>query len=280
MFVPHHSLVTAPGAAPARWVLILHGIYGSGANWRTFARKLAERRPDWGMVLVDLRMHGRSRDAPGPHTVAAAAADLGALATELAAQGRPVRAVCGHSFGGKVALAFRASPAGAALLQTWVLDASPSPSPGAMDDPANTVTQVLRMMAALPPGFASRDAFVQHVTGQGFAPMLGQWLAMNLEREDGGYRFGLDPAAMEQLLRDFHALDAWPLLETGPGTAHLVIAGASTAVSEDDRRRLDEIGAAGADLAVSTIPGASHWLHIDALDALLDLVAGALPDAG
>jgi esterase len=289
VFVPHHSLVTATGAVPARWMLVLHGIYGSGANWRTFASKLVERQPDWGLVLVDLRMHGRSQDAPPPHTVAAAAADLGALRDLLARDGKPVRAVAGHSFGGKVALAYRASQADHAdhagsnddsLAHTWVFDASPTAFPAAMDSTTNTVIQVLRMLAALPPRFASRGAFVAHVTGQGFAPMLASWLAMNLEPAPddpaGGYVMRLDPAVMEALLRDFHGFDAWPALAGGPGIAHMIVAGASNTVSAADRQRIDDLIAGGAALTVDVIPGASHWLHIDGLDTLLDLVAGAL----
>lgn len=281
VFVPHHSFVTAPGAVPAQWMLVLHGIYGSGANWRTFAGKLVERQPDWGLVLVDLRMHGRSQDAPPPHTVAAAAADLGALRDVLARDGKRVRAIAGHSFGGKVALAYRASPAGDALDHTWVFDASPTAFPAAMDATSNTVIQVLRMLAALPPRFDSRSAFVAHVTGQGFAPMLASWLAMNLEAApagdpSGGYVMRLDPAVMEALLRDFHGFDAWPALAGGPGTAHVIIAGASNTVDAADRRRMDELIAGGAALTVDVIPGASHWLHVDALDALVDLVSGAL----
>jgi esterase len=277
VYVPHHSLVTAPGADPAQWMLVLHGIYGSGSNWRTFAGKLVEQRPDWGLVLVDLRMHGRSQDAPPPHTVAAAAADLGALAAQLARQGKPVRAISGHSFGGKVALLFRASPAGQPLRHTWVLDASPSALPGALDPESDTVARVLRMLAALPPRFASRAAFVAHVTAQGFAPMLAHWLAMNLEAApDGGLAMRLDPAAMEALLRDFRGLDAWPALAAGPGIAHVIIAGASSVVGASDRARLAALRAGGAAVTVDEIPGASHWLHVDGQDALLALFVSAL----
>lgn len=277
MFVPHHNLVTAAGAAPAQWMLVLHGIYGSGGNWRTFAGKLVERCPDWGLALVDLRMHGRSQDAPPPHTVAAAAADLGALAEHLGAQGKPVRAVMGHSFGGKVALLFRHGPAGPGLRHTFVLDASPSALPDALDAESNTVAQVLRMLHALPPRFAGRREFVAHVTAQGFAPMLAQWLAMNLEpAQGGGYAMRLDPAAMEALLRDFHGLDAWPALASGPGAAHVIIAGASPVIGASDRARLEALRAGGAAVTVDEIPGASHWLHVDSLDALLALVVAAL----
>jgi len=281
VFVPHHSFVTAPGASPGQWMLVLHGIYGSGTNWRTFAGKLVERQPDWGLVLVDLRMHGRSQGAPPPHTVAAAAADLGALREVLAQGGKRVRAIAGHSFGGKVALAYRASPAGDALAHTWVLDASPTAFPAAMDSTSNTVLQVLRMLAALPPRFASRSAFVAHVSGQGFAPMLANWLAMNLDAAPagdaaGGYVMRLEPAVMEALLRDFHGFDAWPALAGGPGIAHMIIAGASNTVSAADRQHLDALIAGGAAITVELIPGASHWLHIDGLDTLIDLVASAL----
>jgi pimeloyl-ACP methyl ester carboxylesterase len=86
----------------------------------------------------------------------------------------------------------------------------------------------------------------------------------------------LDPAAMEALLRDFHGFDAWPALAAGPGIAHVIIAGASSAVSAADRARLAALIASGAAVTVDEIPGASHWLHIDALDALLALVAGGL----
>jgi pimeloyl-ACP methyl ester carboxylesterase len=108
--------------------------------------------------------------------------------------------------------------------------------------------------------------------------MLAQWLAMNLDAApDGdGYVMRLDPAAMEALLRDYQALDAWPALTAGPGTAHVIIAGASDVVSASDRARLEALRAAGAAVTVDEIPGASHWLHVDALDALLALVAGAL----
>ena len=124
MFLPTHALVTAVapgGPAPSRWMLVLHGILGSGANFRGFARRLAASAPGWGFVLVDLRMHGQSQGAPPPHTLAAAAADLRRLGEHL---GLPIAGVMGHSFGGKVALAYTAA-SGRELEQTWVLDASP-----------------------------------------------------------------------------------------------------------------------------------------------------------
>src|SRR5688500_19806674 len=79
----HHTRVTVPGDEPKLWLLMLHGIYGSGRNWGTIARRLVEARPEWGVLLVDLRNHGQSRGFSGPHTLHAAAADLDRLVEHL-----------------------------------------------------------------------------------------------------------------------------------------------------------------------------------------------------
>src|SRR5688572_28259676 len=145
-----------------------HGIFGSGANWRSIARKLVDRRPNWGAVLVDLRGHGKSEPGEPPHTIAAAAEDLYALDRTLSAEGRLIRAAVGHSLGGKVVLALRKRTAhgiGATsrpsdLLQTWVLDASPGARPEALHDPESSTRRVLELLERQPSRFARREDLV------------------------------------------------------------------------------------------------------------------------
>jgi len=134
----HHERI---GSAP-RALLVTHGILGTGANWRSIARKLVAARPDWAVELVDLRQHGRSEPGEPPHTLAAAAGDVRALLDELP----DIVAVAGHSFGGKTMLAMRAI-APARLLATWIFDASPSTRDGVSDP---TVARVLSLMERLP----------------------------------------------------------------------------------------------------------------------------------
>src|SRR5690606_24021937 len=93
---------------PERAVFVLHGALGAGHNFRSFVRKLGERRPTFRFVLVDLRHHGASQGAPPPNTLAAAARDLSVLADSL---GRVPDCVIGHSLGGKVALQYAATEA-------------------------------------------------------------------------------------------------------------------------------------------------------------------------
>lgn len=82
-------------------LLILHGIFGSGDNWATLARQLAEEN-NLAVYLVDQRNHGRS-----PHfsdfSYDLMVADLLELIVSL---GLEQISILGHSMGGKVAMKF------------------------------------------------------------------------------------------------------------------------------------------------------------------------------
>ena len=264
----YHERIARSDASPSQWLLVTHGIYGAGSNWRGIARKLHERRPEWGVVLVDLRQHGRSEPGAPPHTVAACAEDLRALVAELG----DVTALAGHSFGGKVVLAARAH---VQPRQTWVLDASPSARPGALADPDNTVVRVLELMTRLPRTWARRDDFVAAVVADGHDTALAQWLAMNVVPDASGQlALRLDLAALRELLADYYARDLWPALWSGDGgEVEVVIADRSAALDAGDRARL---ATAPSHVHVHHVP-AGHWLHIEAPAAVVDLMAARLP---
>ncbi len=264
----HRELI---GSNAARWLVLTHGIYGSGANWRTIARKLHAQRPDWGVALVDLRQHGRSEPGESPHTVAACAADVRALFDELPG----IEAIAGHSFGGKVMLQTRAL-APPTLRQTWMFDASPSPRPGAEADPDNSVNQVLLLMERLPRTWARRDDFIAAVTAEGHALSFAQWLAMNVVPDDAGtFSLRLDLAAVRAMLRDYYAQDLWSIaLDPAlPGELHVVIADRSRVLGAADRERL---AAAPPHVHVHRVE-AGHWLHIEAAANVVALLASGLP---
>lgn len=258
------------GEASSPCLLLTHGIYGSGANWRGIARKLVDRRPDWSVLLVDLRNHGRSTDAEAPHDLAACAEDIAAVVAEQPT----IRALGGHSFGGKVVLAARALVP-PRILQTWMFDASPSPRPGAEDDPANTVTRVLALMERLPKQWAKRDEFVAAVIEAGQAPMLAQWLGMNVVPAAGGYELRLDLAAIRQMLLDYYKQDLWnvALDPALPGTLEVVIAEKSSTLDAVDR---DRLASAPPHVHAHRID-AGHWLHIEAPANVVELLVSKLP---
>ena len=264
-FLPHHALVAAEGAKPARWMLVLHGILGSGGNFRSFARRLATALPAWGFALVDLRMHGLSQGAPPPHGVAAAAADLARLEAHL---GLSIAGVIGHSFGGKVALAY-ADSRPHDLAELWVLDASPGPR----RDRRGTTESVVAMLRSLPDPLPSRERFLELVQERGFSRDIADWLAMNVRRDGDAFRFRLDLGAIEALVDDYFALDLWPALDRPLARAmHVVVAGRSDAFDAADRARLTAIAAKNPALHAHLIEGAGHWVHVDAPDALFSLI--------
>src|SRR5262249_5571246 len=150
--------------------------------------------------------------APPPHTIASAADDLVRLGEHL---GLPIAGVLGHSFGGKVALAYsdrRSSPA--ELEQVWVLDASPSARPsGERGD--ETTASIIAMLRSMPEPLPSRERFLAIVEEHGHPRAIAEWLAMNVRRADDGFRLRLDLDAIRALLDDYLAVDLWPVLERG-----------------------------------------------------------------
>ncbi|MEO8703368.1 MAG: alpha/beta fold hydrolase [Kofleriaceae bacterium] len=257
----HHERIARSDSNPERWLLLTHGFFGAGNNWRGIARKVTERRPEWGIVLVDLRLHGRSGTGDPPHTLAACAGDLAAL-------GIPVAALAGHSFGGKVVLAARAQ---IDVQQTWVLDASPSARAG---DAEATVPRVLALLERLPRSYARREDFIAAIEADGHASSLAQWLAMNLVASGDGYVLRLELPALRELLADYFATDLWSALaDPARGDVEVVVATRARTLSTADRDRL------------GTMPphvhrrdvDADHWLHIEAAPAVVELFATLLP---
>lgn len=263
----NHTRVAS--SAPSNWLFLLHGIYGNGRNWGSLARRITEARPDWGVILVDLRMHGGSIGFDPPHTVSNCADDVSRLAATL---DLPVTAILGHSFGGKVALA-QASAAASSPRQVWVVDSTLR-----IGEPSGQPWSVIGIVRSLPDEFPSREALADALVRQGFARGVGLWLAMNLEREGSVFRWRLDWDAMEEMLRDYFATDVWPVVENPPeGTeVRIIRARSSDSIGSADISRIEQAAASGARVTLHQLDG-GHWLNVDNPDGVLELLAEHLP---
>lgn len=262
----HTELIKSKGVAPTRLALVLHGVFGSGANWRMFMRALVALRPDWGFVLCDLRGHARSQGAEPPHDLDAMADDLAEVARGLDA---PVAAVIGHSLGGKVALAY-ASRAAAELEQVWVLDSQP----GARAFEGMTV-EVLELLESLPRVFTDRSEFVERVVAAGQSRPIASWLAMNVRREANELVLQLDLPVLRSVLDDYYRTDLWEVLTSGR-TTHMVVGTKSFVWSDEDLPRLDHLASQTPSLHVHRLVGAGHWVNVDAAEELRDLFVAHL----
>jgi pimeloyl-ACP methyl ester carboxylesterase len=254
---------------PERYMLFLHGILGTRANWRRIARRFVEARPEWGAVLIDLREHGDSLRFPAPHTLQAVAADVTELERSL---GTPAGGALGHSFGGKVVLEWLRSREGQ-LTEAWSIDSSPSPS--AANGDTSATANVIRALDTLPRRWASRDAFVAAVVEAGQPSPIARWLAMNLQRTDDGKRvFGPDLGVIHDLIADYSSVDSWDVVEALPDgcTLDVVIGGRSGVFSQSDRERVQRIAQQNPSVSVHVIERAGHWVHVDAANTLVSLL--------
>jgi pimeloyl-ACP methyl ester carboxylesterase len=264
---------------PRRWALVLHGILGTKSNWRAQMRRVVAQHPEWGALLVDLRNHGESRGFLPPHTLAAGADDLARLVASLDLR---IDAVIGHSYGGKVAMAYARAVRGA-LSRLVVVDSTPSARPEARG--SEETLRIVRLLEELRGVFAKREDFVEALLSRGLTRDLATWLAMNLERvpgEGAGYRFGIDVGAVRAMLDDYFLEDLWEVVEAPPGRmrVEMIVGERSTVLDASDRARLAAAALRQpARVRAHIVAGAGHWVHVDAPDATIGLLAESLGSA-
>jgi esterase len=255
------ELLGDPAAPHLAW--FLHGILGQGRNFRTFARQVTQSWPSFRVLLPDLRNHGEASVQAGPalppHDLSACARDLAVLATE---HGAP-NVVIGHSFGGKVALAWAEQQSPAPDTVLWVLDSPP----GSIDldlaqrsqqqgDPAR-ILALLRTIAVPAP---DRDALRRPLREAGISETVVQWLLTSARQDPSGWRWVWDLDGVESMLRSYAATDFWPWLSQTALEVHLVRAARSDRWSERD---LQALGAVRPPVHAHLLENAGHWLHVD-----------------
>jgi esterase len=253
----HYAPIAPRSGTPSRALLFAHGILGSGANLRGLAQRLVEADPSWLAVLVDLRGHGRSPAYTPPHSVDACAQDLCALEPVLE---RPVAGIIGHSFGGKVALAYHRLRPG--LSRLGLLDSAPFARPDGAG--SEETLRVIELLERAPPRFDDRAQFIAYVQAHGHSRAIADWLAMNLERADEGFRLRTDPTLIRALLEDYFRQDRWDVLEGSQAHTTLVVGGRSRVWGPTDLSRAQALAARRpASFRVRVLPEAGHWVHAD-----------------
>ena len=242
-------------------VAVVHGILGSGLNWRSFCQRLYRLRPELRFVLVDLRNHGRSRRFQSPNTLMDCANDLMRLQDHVGV----FSAMIGHSFGGKVALQcseiFPSS-----LNEVWGLDCNPSILLGHEKD-ENEVISTMQMLRSVPMPVQRRSEVSKWLSEKGASLAIARWMTTNLRKETDGYywRFHLD--GVEEMIDDYFRQDLWTALEKPKRRCHLLRALASDRWTTEAVARLEALPEGYHTLE------AGHWVHADNPEGLLLLLS-------
>ena len=253
---------TERGSGP-RAVVALHGFLGSGRNLASLARRWIERDAGRRIVLPDLTGHGASPPLPPGADLETLGRDVLALARYLGL-GEPFELV-GHSLGGRVALVVR-QVAPEAVARVTLLDIAPGPIPVT----AGSVEGVIGALLAAPAEMAGRGEMREFLLARGLTTALVEWLILNLEPRAGG-RVGwrIDRQALAGLNERTRGIDLWSLVEGHGAATRCIRGGRSGFVTDGDVGRLESAG-----VEVTTLEGAGHFVHVEAMEGLLEAVAG------
>ena len=242
-------------------VAVVHGILGSGLNWRSFCQRLYRLRPELRFVLVDLRNHGRSPRINSPNTLMECAKDL----LELQQRVGPFSAVVGHSFGGKVALqCSQIFPS--SLQEVWGLDCNPSILLGQAKD-ENEVMLTMQMLRSVPIPVQRRSMVSDWLLQKGASLAIARWMTTNLQKEIDGYYWRFDLDGVEEMISDYFRRDLWDALEQPRRRCHLLRALDSDRWTADSIARLEALPQGYHTLQ------AGHWVHADNPEGLLHILS-------
>jgi pimeloyl-ACP methyl ester carboxylesterase len=235
------------GRATGEPVLLLHGLFGSAANWGRVSRILAD---DWRVLVPDLRNHGQSPHA-AQHDYPAMAADLVALLDRLEIE---AATLVGHSMGGKVAMHL-ALTAPHRVARLGVVDMAPVRYAHDFDD-------VLQAFDAVDPGaIAGRSDAERAMADRRVAAGMRAFLLQNLVRDaDGGWRWRLNLAALRRAQPD---LRGFPDVEPGTaytGPARFIRGALSDYVRPEHEARVRELFPGA---AICEVAAAGHWVHAE-----------------
>lgn len=242
-------------------VIIMHGLFGSGDNWRTIAKNLES---DFQCIVVDMRNHGRSPHDPEMN-FSVMAEDIHALMIEL---GLEKTSLIGHSMGGKVAMAF-------ALGHPNLVDKLIVVDIATKNYPPHHTTVIEAIQAIVPDQIEDRaDAEAIFARYLGDDQSTIQFLMKNLTRLQGeGFAW---KANMPVIISSYASLVEEV---NGNGTFDgptLFIRG------EKSRYILDEdlpaIEALFPHSELKTIPNAGHWVHAEAPESFTVAAQSFLKD--
>jgi pimeloyl-ACP methyl ester carboxylesterase len=242
-------------------VAILHGLFGSGRNWRSIAQQLAARHR---VLTFDLRNHGAS-----PWAGMSYGDMVEDLRVSLRARGIERAALLGHSMGGKLAML-------TALLHPSEVDRLVIVDIAPAANPPNLLAYVRAMRAVDLNGVTRRAEMDARLAGAVPDPAERAFLLQNLVIGENAAHWRLNLEAIE---RDFPEIVGFPDLPAGSayrGPALFVAGDRSNYIQPEHEAAIRRLFPQA---RIIGIEGAGHWVHAEQPQAFLQTVAPFLSGA-
>ena len=314
-------------------IVFLHGLLGNNKNLRTPA-KLLSKKTGVSALMIDLRGHGESASSSSSslsldqqdqlmHPIQNCASDVIHTLQQLNLTGTASpKHICGHSFGGRCALAYHhmlltntytdanTNEMAHQLVNPpkhcWILDSCPG-------NAHSSVAKVIDAVSSIQMPIQSKQELVQILTREKNIDLaIASWMTTNLRPSTStststsgtrananGFEFMFDLQVVHSILKDFPNQDMIGMLREcmhAPNhahahahgnaahahshTIHKVIASKNESWTPEIMQQLQVVQNnahtsnanstvnASANLNLITLD-AGHWVHIDALDALM-----------
>lgn len=253
---------TRAASAP---LLVLHGLFGAGDNWRSHAEALATGR----LVMVpDMPNHGRSSHTEDMDFRSVArrlwsALDAACAALEVSSSRW---AILGHSMGGKaaMAMAFQEPPRTERLISADIAPRGYPPSHA----------EIFEAMAAVAQAGVQRRSEADQIMAERIpTKAIRMFLLKSLVRDEssGEYRWQLN---LDGLRASYEEIRGWPFQnERYEGPALFIAGGNSPYIRASDTGAIRDHFP---NHLLETIPAVGHWLHVENRDLFLNLVSDFL----
>lgn len=241
-----------------RPIVLLHGLFGSSANWGSIARELSG---GYRVIVPDLRNHGQTAHTPDMD-YPSMAGDLWALCDRLALE-RPL--LVGHSMGGKVVMR-AALEQPQRLAGIAVVDIAPVAYAHDFDD-------ILAAFEAIDlTGLRDRQQADRELSASVREAAVRAFLLQNLVRTAGDWGWRINLSALRDNMDRITGFDAPPDSHYD-GSAHFIHGALSRYVRPEYEPVIRQLFPSA---ILCRVENAGHWVYAEQPQGFADCLEGFL----
>lgn len=289
-WIPASSSASSSSSSPSSPLIFLHGLLGNGRNVRSFAQRLTSQHHRPGLLL-DLPGHGASKGVHVTSFHEAVRTIQSTLRQKLQLDEQtntttntmPITMI-GHSMGGRLALQYAYEQLDPIPGRVWLLDCAPGAVNAGVAHVLQTAKKIIQAAAD------SSSSSTTMMTRSNLTKILvdqyqldaatAQWLASSYDAKHHDFAFDLETAF--HLVDNFGSQDFLGQVQTilqRNNASHqqniridLIRAGKNQAWHHSDAQLTALEAMQNDHFRIHVLPEANHWVHIDDLEGLLNIM--------